>query len=352
MNTEQWTHVNPLPAKTWNHLKVNDALLKWDTDAIQEQELSSDEVWRRASIEIQEKTGCGDGVDFVFDGAQAWKASAAAGEEVRAEIENVETGTQNTRALLYLEAAENSKLTVWGGFHGEQKQNLALRLILRAGKNASIRLVQVLSPGEEGILINDIGGSCDEGASIEILHLYLGRGDLFSGCRIELEGSGSKFSFRTGYLEQRTQRLDVNIVANHIGTETESTILADGTLKDQAHKVFRGTIDFKRGASKSVGNEEENVLLLGDDIVNKTVPLILCAEEDVQGNHGASIGELDEDTLFYFAGRGIDRLTAERILTRGKLERLCAEFGNEKLEAKARQEIEEVLEDEAEAERI
>ena len=65
----------------------------------------------------------------------------------------------------------------------------------------------------------------------------------------------------------------------------------------------------------------------------------------------ASIGELGEDTLFYFAGRGIDRLTAERILTRGKLERPCAEFGNEKLEEKARQEIEEVLEDGAEAER-
>ena len=146
---------------------------------------------------------------------------------------------------------------------------------------------QVLSPGEEGILINDIGGSCDEGASVEILHLYLGRGDLFSGCRIELEGEEAAASslFRTGYLEQHTQRLDVNIVANHVGTETESTILADGTLKDQAYKVFRGTIDFERGASTSVGNEEENVLLLGDDIVNKTVPLILCAEEDVQGNH-------------------------------------------------------------------
>ena len=195
MNTEQWTHVNPLPAKTWNHLKVNDASLKWDIDTIQEQELSADEAWSRTSIGVQEKTGCGEGLDDVFEGAQVWKAAAAEGEEVCAEIENAEMGAQNTRALLYLEAAENSKLTVWGGFHGEQKQNLALRLVLRAGKNASIRLVQVLSPGEEGILINDIGGSCDEGASVEILHLYLGRGDLFSGCRIELEGSGSKFSF-------------------------------------------------------------------------------------------------------------------------------------------------------------
>ena len=42
------------------------------------------------------------------------------------------------------------------------------------------------------------------------------------------------------------------------------------------------------------------MLLLGDDVVNKTIPLILCAEENVEGNHGATIGELDDDTLFYF----------------------------------------------------
>ena len=65
--------------------------------------------------------------------------------------------------------------------------------------------------------------------------------------------------------------------------------------KRQAHKVFRGSIDFKRGASGAKGTESEQVLLLGDDVINQTIPLILCAEEDVEGNHGAAIGELDEE---------------------------------------------------------
>lgn len=72
-----------------------------------------------------------------------------------------------------------------------------------------------------------------------------------------------------------------------------------GALRDGAKKIFRGTIDFKTGASDSVGNELENVLMLGDDVENKTVPVILCSEENVVGNHGATIGELDEDTMFY-----------------------------------------------------
>ena len=47
--------------------------------------------------------------------------------------------------------------------------------------------------------------------------------------------------------------------------------------------------------------------MLGDGVINKTVPLILCAEENVVGNHGATIGELDDETLFYFESRGIGK---------------------------------------------
>ena len=55
-----------------------------------------------------------------------------------------------------------------------------------------------------------------------------------------------------------------------------------------------------------------------------SVPLILCAEEDVEGNHGASIGQLDEDILFYMNSRGLSRAEAELLITRSKLEALCA----------------------------
>ena len=72
--------------------------------------------------------------------------------------------------------------------------------------------------------------------------------------------------------------------------------------------------------------------MLGEDVVNKTVPLILCAEENVVGNHGATIGELDEDTLFYFESRGIDKQTAENILARAAIERLARLLGDSESE--------------------
>ena len=112
---------------------------------------------------------------------------------------------------------------------------------------------------------------------------------------------------------------------------------------DHSSKIFRGTIDFKNGSAGSVGTEQENVLLLGEEIVNQTIPLILCAEEDVQGNHGATIGELDEEILFYFASRGIEREQAEKLMSRAKLDRLCGTFDNEEAVAMAERGIGEVL---------
>ena len=77
--------------------------------------------------------------------------------------------------------------------------------------------------------------------------------------------------------------------------------------------------------------------------MNKTVPLILCAEENVVGNHGATIGELDDETLFYFESRGIGRDAAENILARAAIERLARAVGDRETEDAILQELSEVL---------
>ena len=66
--------------------------------------------------------------------------------------------------------------------------------------------------------------------------------------------------------------------------------------------------------------EVQDQLLLGDGVVNQTIPLILCGEEDVEGNHGATIGRLDEKMLFYLASRGIPEEAARSLLARARIE--------------------------------
>ena len=135
-------------------------------------------------------------------------------------------------------------------------------------------------------------------------------------------------------------RVAFSVLMTFISSDGES---AEGTLYDSAEKAFRGTIDLKRGCAGSEGKEEENVLLLGDDVINKTIPLILCTEEDVKGSHGASIGELEQGMLFYFEARGISREEAEKIVAKARLERLCQDTEDAKTAEYMHQIIEEVI---------
>ncbi|KUE74040.1 hypothetical protein AUQ37_06605 [Candidatus Methanomethylophilus sp. 1R26] len=117
--------------------------------------------------------------------------------------------------------------------------------------------------------------------------------------------------------------LDMNYEAVHRGKRSESRMDADGSLCDRSRKTFRGTIDFRSGCVGSKGSEKEDILMFDDGAENRTVPLILCAEEDVEGDHGATIGRLDDEVLFYMGSRGIDAQSAYRAVADARLRKLC-----------------------------
>ena len=105
---------------------------------------------------------------------------------------------------------------------------------------------------------------------------------------------------------------------------------ADGVLQVVAKEnLIVATIDFKNGSAGAVGDEKETVLLLSDDVVNQTIPLILCSEEDVQGNHGASIGKLDDELLFYLCSRGFSEQEAVDMMAKAKIDALCRKIDDE-----------------------
>ena len=241
-------------------------------------------------------------------------------------------------------AEEGASLTVFEVFEPAQAAGqLAVRTELYAKKDSRIRLVQVMMRGEGQELLNDVGCICEENGALDLLQVVVGKGDVYYGIWTELQKDHASLQAEIGYLLQNQQKFDVNLNVRHFGKVTESTIQADGTLMDAAEKIFRGTIDFVRGSADSVGAETEQVLLLGDDVVNKTIPVILCAEENVQGSHGAAIGELDEETLFYFGARGMDRTQAENTMARAKLEAKIQKIGDADIEQKVKTQLAEVL---------
>lgn len=270
--------INKLPVNTWNRLGVNYAEVEWEETAPAKQ-----------SITVK---------------------SGEAPEPFRLDFS--EAGDSEVSFT----AEENSSITVYE-LH---RSNSAVKLSFDIGKNASVKLVQLLNPTEK--LRHETFANCSKGGRFQIMTIMTGDGNIYSDNRTELEGDSSSINVEVAYLGKNSQTIDYNIAVNHWGKDTHSGINAAGALMDSAKKVFRGTIDFKTGSSDSKGSENETVIMLGDDVVNKTVPLILCSEENVEGSHGATIGELDDDTLFYFESRGIGREEAERIMAYAALKRL------------------------------
>ena len=295
MNDTEFMKVNVLPTRTWNRLSVNESYVNWDSSL--ESDLGNE------MIDIKEN-------------GQIVKFSVAGKGQFSKKNISISVGAGITG-------------TVYEIFEPTASLSAATDIFMDDG--ASLKLVQIYKSETDAAVIERVTAKCPEGSRLETVKLVLGRGDTYTDTNVTLEGCKSSYKADIGYFAAGTQRLDFNVAVDHFGKDTESEINAAGALKDAASKVFRGTIDFKTGSAGSVGNEHETVLMLGDNVINKTVPLILCAEENVVGNHGATIGELDDDTLFYFESRGIDRETAENILAKASVERVARSLDDNEL---------------------
>ena len=183
-----------------------------------------------------------------------------------------------------------------------------------ADTNAVINLIQIQLLPEKGVHLNNIGAECKASASVKIIQCELGGGYTVSGIKTSLQGENSELSVDTIYLGDGERSMDFNYIANHYGKNTKSNMRINGALLDNSKKIFRGTIDFKKGASGSEGAEEENTLLFHKNIKNISVPVILCEEENVSGKHAANSGKIDEDQLFYLMSRGLSEGEAKKLL--------------------------------------
>ncbi|MGN0709366.1 MAG: SufB/SufD family protein, partial [Anaerovoracaceae bacterium] len=200
----------------------------------------------------------------------------------------------------------------------------AVQTRYHAEEGAKITLVQVIRAGKNFRVMSDIGGELADGADFDLIQIVLSGRQVFLGNYTGLYGKGSSLETKLGYQCAGDDVLDVNYVADHTGRNTNSDIEVSGVLSGRAQKLFRGTIDFKKGCAGAKGYEKEDVLLLDETVRNKTIPVILCAEEDVEGDHGATIGKLDQDTMFYLESRGIPEDAIYEMMAKARIESVAA----------------------------
>ena len=216
-------------------------------------------------------------------------------------------------------AKENTKGTIILIYKGNGPASI-LQTKVYAESYANIHLIKAQLLDSGALHFDDTQVFCEENASVKFTQIELGASHVNSGLHVNLSGYQSSFDSKVAYLCQNDQILDMNHIVYHYGKKSECNMQVDGTLKDNAQKAYRGTIDLKKGCCGAKGHEMEETLLLSPKTVNKSLPVILCDEEDVEGEHGATIGRLSSDILFYMQSRGISEKEAEVLMSRAKIQ--------------------------------
>ena len=133
----------------------------------------------------------------------------------------------------------------------------------------------------------------------------------------DLAGPGATSRVTGTYFADGEQHLDYDTFQEHIAPSTTSDFAFKGVLRDRATAVWRGMIRVERDAQKTNAYQENRNLMLSPTTHAVPIPGLEIQANDVRCTHGATVGRVDREQLFYLMARGLSRSEAERLIVRG-----------------------------------
>jgi Fe-S cluster assembly protein SufD len=217
------------------------------------------------------------------------------------------------------------------------------RVLLVVGENAQVRVVESYGGGDAPYLTNTVtevvaGPSAvvdhyklvresPSGYHIGAMHVRLGRAANFSSHAVTLggaivrndavallDGEGVECTFNGLYLANGNRLVDNHTTIHHAQPHCSSHELYKGILDGEARAVFNGKIIVAIDAQKTDAKQTNKALLLSEDAQINTKPELEIFADDVKCTHGATVGQLDEDALFYLRARGLGLEQARSVL--------------------------------------
>ncbi len=162
------------------------------------------------------------------------------------------------------------------------------------------------------------------GATVSNHSISLGGGLVRNDIHSVLQGEGGDCTLNGIYVARGQQLMDHHTVIDHAEPHCSSRELYKGILDDKSRAVFNGRVVVRPDAQKTDSQQTNRNLLLSDEALVNTNPQLEIYADDVKCAHGATIGQLNADALFYLRSRGIDEETARTLLIHGFL----ADMGN------------------------
>ena len=238
-------------------------------------------------------------------------------------------------------ANENSKATIVIKYKSDKNieffHNGIIKIIAKNNSNINVIIVNLLSETSNNFL--SIDAELEESSKIKATIIDFGGKNSITNYYSNLIGDLSDNKLESIYLGKDNQLVDINYIAELRGKKSNIDINVQGALKDQAKKHFKGTIDFKKGCKKATGNENEECMLLSNKAKSIALPMLLCSEEDVEGNHSSSAGKVGEKELFYIMSRGFNFKEAMKLMVRAKFNKILENIKDENLKQEILDEI-------------
>src|SRR5205807_1826401 len=133
----------------------------------------------------------------------------------------------------------------------------------------------------------------------------------------DLAGEGATSRVTGAYFADAEQHLDYDTFQEHIAPNTTSDFAFKGALRESARSVWRGMIRVEKDAQKTNAYQENRNLLLSKDAHADSIPGLEILANDVRCTHGATLGQVEREQLFYLMARGLSRAEAARLIVRG-----------------------------------
>lgn len=185
---------------------------------------------------------------------------------------------------------------------------------IKGGVNTAVTYHSLQQENSQAIEVSNLVTDIQQDAQFTSTQITLSGDMVRNNLTLNLLGSNSVGNMFGMYLLNGKTHVDNHTNVDHTIPHAESNELYKGILADQSRGVFNGKIFVRQIAQKTNAFQQNNNILLSDDAIINTKPQLEIWADDVKCSHGCTVGQLDEEALFYLQARGIDKVTAKGML--------------------------------------
>lgn len=211
------------------------------------------------------------------------------------------------------------------------------------GNGASLKFVELQSWGNQVWNFNHQKAQVQQDGRLEWIFGLVGSRLTKSFSGVDLVGEGSTSLLSGFYFTDGHQHFDLSTRQDHLAPNTTSDLLYKGALKGQSRSIWRGMVYVAKGAQKANGYQVNRNLVLSKGSHADSIPGLEILADDVRCSHGATVGKLEQEPLFYLKSRGLPDKDAEHLLVEGFFDPIMQRIPFESIRDRFQQAIEQKM---------